>query len=160
MGRPVKVDSSVRALFSYLCSYLNGEVDGSTDALIQSLKNQTALASFCCEASGIFACSLNAQKSAADRCIPGGFSALNELRIRALDHVPSRFNARVSTKGALQATNHLLKSEVDCVRKENLELALAINELVGLLYRLIDRDSPAHKLVLRELDAVLGRLGL
>lgn len=160
MGRPIKVDGSVKALYSYLLSYLSGDVDSSTDVLIQSLKNQTALANFCHEARGIFSCSLNAQKSAADRCVPGGFTALNELRVRALGHVPSRLNARANTKAGLQSSRNLLKIEVDYVRKENLELTLVLNELMDLMYKVIDINVPAHKLALRHLESALRKLGL
>lgn len=159
MARPPRLHVSVEALYSYLLFYVGGGVDESVDKLVGCISSQSRLAKFEHPGRGIVPCSLNAQKAAAETCLRGGFEELNSLRLRAVlvsqkSNGPSR-GSKVDLLQRLKAgalENHLLK-------QENSRLVIALNELVGIIYKSLRPDDLRRKIIEREVEELLMRFG-
>lgn len=159
MARPPKLHSSVEALYSYLLFYIGGGTDERIDDLVCCISSQSKLAKFENLGRGIVPCSLNAQKAAAEDCFSGGFAELNSLRLRAIEVSQRRYGPSRGSKAEL---GHRLKEqalEVHLLKQENSRLTIAINELVGIIYRSLRTDDLQRAVVDREVGEVLMRFG-
>lgn len=132
-----KNTKSVLALAEFLRTLIQAPTSVSVDdTLVFALKSQGALSKFEDERREILPSSLNTLKRIAESCIPGGFEALDRLRLSALEAVRAeRSKANRSTK------------------KDKIGLAKRVNELEAgkqLLLQDLERLTMAFQKSLKQ----------
>jgi len=87
-SRALRINASVNALHDLMQIAARSPGNFAEDAgFVASLASQGAFAKLSDESRGILACSLNAQKAAADEVVAGGYSALDALRLSLRDAI-------------------------------------------------------------------------
>ncbi|WP_342623659.1 hypothetical protein [Pseudomonas alkylphenolica] len=128
--------------------------------MVDSLRSQSLLARFEDSDRGIVACSLNAQKMAADSCIEGGYIALNNLRLRAIEFANKQAIPRKNSKLGLLSRLANLQCQLDLSHQENSRLMIALNDLIDLAYRVAGEEEVNRKIVGQEVMDISARFGL
>lgn len=111
---------SVTALANFLREVIQGPASiAESDAVILALKSQGALSKFADERRGISSSSINTLKRISESCIPGGFDALDRLRINAREALVAERSRLTNSK----RTDKIgLTNTVNCLKADKLLL--------------------------------------
>ncbi|MFC1567638.1 hypothetical protein ACFL3K_00345 [Pseudomonadota bacterium] len=139
-----KNNKSVIALRQALLNAINNPSDVN-QKLIDACSSQDKLAQLEIADLKVYHMSLNTHKGACDRVLDGGYKAVNQLRLRAID-VLEQFKA--SRQEAKSGTKSYYIQQLSDLREENQKLvdssvflASKYNELLHLARRIIDRAN-------------------
>lgn len=109
------------------------------EKLKKSLKSQGSFAKYEDTERGIKPCSLNTQKTCADRIISGGFEQLNQRRLNAILAIERKIEGankanRQTRTGLLRKVNEL-ELDVAILEKQNVMLITLVSNLTSSLSR-------------------------